>query len=69
MTAEVFISCKCMQHSRLELSRLPLVKHLRSDVQNSADLFVIIPSFYVMGRFVRTSHFWMSVDADACVSV
>lgn len=34
-----------MQHSRLELSRLPLVKHLSSDVQNSADLFVIIPLF------------------------
>lgn len=58
-----------MQHSSLELSRLPLVKHLRSDVQNSTHLFVIIPSFYVMGRFVRTSHFWMSVDADAGVVV
>jgi len=69
VTAEVFISCKCMQHSFLELSRLPLVKHLRSDVQNSTDLFVIISSFYVMGRFIRTSHFWMSVDADACVVV
>lgn len=69
VTAEVFISCKCMQHSSLELSCLPLVKHVRSDVQYNTDLFVIILSFYGKDRFVSDLGlliFWVSIDADAC---
>ena len=52
VTADVFISCKCMQHWSLELSCLPLVKNVRSGVQHNTDLFVIILSFYAKGRFV-----------------